>query len=213
MSEVKALFWDVGGVILSNGWDKAERAAAIRRFSLDAEDFEELHEQTFAAFESGQITLNEYLKRTVFYREQPFSLEEFREFMLTRSTENAVTRALLDGITATRRYFLATLNNEGAEINAYRIRTFQLWRNFSAFFSSCYLGTRKPAELIYRRALEITQRAPEECIFIDDRPENLEAPRRLGMQAIQFVDAAQLRAELAARNVEMEAGASSAAVN
>jgi putative hydrolase of the HAD superfamily len=133
--------------------------------------------------------------------------------MLTRSTENAVTRALLDGITATRRYFLATLNNEGAEVNAYRIHTFQLWRNFTAFFSSCYLGTRKPAELIYRKALEITQRAPEECIFIDDRPENLEAPRRLGMQAIQFVDTAQLRAELAARNVEMEAGASSAAVN
>ena len=98
-------------------------------------------------------------------------------------------------------------------MNAYRIRTFQLWRNFTVFFSSCYLGTRKPAELIYRKVLEITQRAPEECIFIDDRPENLEAPRRLGMQAIQFVDTAQLRAELGARNVEMEAGASSAAVN
>jgi putative hydrolase of the HAD superfamily len=206
MSEVTSLFWDVGGVLLSNGWDERSRTAAVRRFALDAQDFEERHDAVFAAWEMGQIMLEAYLDRTIFYRARPFSREEFTDFMFSQSTEKPETRALLDELTAERRYFMATLNNEAAELNAYRIRTFHLTRNFTAFFSSCYLGARKPAEEIYRRTLEITQRAPEECIFIDDRLENLEAPRRLGMRTIQFLNAAQLRAELAGRNVGVGAG-------
>jgi putative hydrolase of the HAD superfamily len=201
MSEVTSLFWDIGGVVLSNGWDAPSRAAAIRHFALDAQDFEQRHDAVFEAWEMGQIALEAYLDRTIFYRSRPFSRKEFTDFMFSQSTEKPETRELLDELTDARRYFMATLNNEAAELNAYRIRTFHLTRNFSAFFSSCYLGARKPAEELYRRALEITQRAPEECIFIDDRPENLEAPKRLGMRTIQFLNAAQLSAELAGRNV------------
>jgi putative hydrolase of the HAD superfamily len=205
MSEVTSLFWDVGGVVLSNGWDAPSRAAAARRFALDAEDFETRHDAESAAWEMGRITLEAYLDRVIFYRTREFSREEFTDFIFSQSTEKPETRALLDELTSERRYFMATLNNEAAELNAYRIRTFHLTRNFTAFFSSCYLGSRKPAEEIYRRALEITQRVPEECIFIDDRPENLEAPKLLGMRTIQFLNAAQLRADLAGRNVGIAA--------
>jgi putative hydrolase of the HAD superfamily len=212
VTEVKALFWDVGGVILSNGWDSSERAAAIRRFGLDAADFEQRHAAEFPALEMGRITLDTYLDRTVFYSARfdsprPFSREEFTDFVFSQSTAKPETLTVLEGLAATHHYFMATLNNESAELNAYRIRTFQLTRFFSAFFSSCYLGVRKPEEQIYRLALEITQRVPEECIFIDDRPENLEVPKRLGMRTIQFVNAAQLRADLAGRNLNVEAGA------
>ena len=99
-------------------------------------------------------------------------------------------------MTAAGRYLLATLNNESAELNAYRIREFQLTRNFSVFFTSCYLGVRKPDDAIYRLALDITQRAPEECIFIDDRLLNLECARRLGMRTIHFQNPAQLAKDL-----------------
>jgi len=207
VTEVTTLFWDVGGVILSNGWDTSERAAAIRRFALDAADFEQRHEAEFPALEMGRITLDTYLDRTVFYSARPFSREEFTDFLFSQSIANPETLTLLEQLAVPRRYLMATLNNESAELNAYRIRTFQLARFFTAFFTSCYLGVRKPAEQIYRLALEMTQRVPEECIFIDDRPENLEVPKRLGMRTIQFVNAAQLRTDLAGRNVNAEAGA------
>jgi len=205
MSEVSALFWDLGGVILSNAWDHKERAEAIRHFGLDAGEFEDRHNSLFEALERGEITLGAYLDHAIFYRKRGFTAEQFTAFMLEQSSENPQSRAVLDQITHLRRYVLVTLNNESAELNAYRVRKFQLTRNFAAFFTSCYLGIRKPAEEMYRRALGMTQRAPEECVFIDDRIENLEPANRIGMRTIHFQDAAQLRQELAAHGVNVEA--------
>jgi putative hydrolase of the HAD superfamily len=201
MRKLTALFWDIGGVILSNGWDRAACGKAASRFDLDLEDFERRHPGPFAAFETGRITLDAYLDQTVFYQPRPFSRVEFTSFMFAQSKENREVRAILDTLTAADRYFLAAINNEGLELNTYRIREFGLARNLAAFFSSCYLGVRKPDEAIYRQALNITQRAPEECIFIDDRVPNLESARRLGIRTIHFLNPAQLRAELARHGV------------
>lgn len=201
MPEVTALFWDVGGVILSNGWDREERAFAIQRFQLDETDFEERHEAANADWEKGRISLDDYLEKTVFCSPRTFSRADFKEFMLAQSTENRGTRDVLDGITATGRYLLATINNESAELNGYRIRQFDLTRNFTAFFTSCYLGVQKPDEAIYRMVLGITQRTPEECLFIDDRLANLDAPRKLGMRAIHFQNPAQLARDLIQQGV------------
>lgn len=201
MSNVAALFWDVGGVVLSNGWDRSARAEAARRFSLDAVDFEERHRRAEEVLETGGMTLDTYLDQTVFLRERPFAREEFKSFIFAQSHENRETRVLLDELTASRRYFIATLNNESEELNTYRIRTFDLTRNFAAFFTSCYLRARKPDPLIYQLALGITQRAPQECIFIDDRPANLEPAKNLGMRAILFRSAEQLRAALSESGV------------
>ena len=200
-SEVTALFWDIGGVILSNGWGNAARTRAVQHFEIDREDLERRHASAFPAFEMGQITLAEYLDLVVFWRPQTFAKEEFTAFMFAQSSENAEARAVLDELTAARRYLLAAINNEGSELNAYRITTFHLTRNFTAFFSSCYVGLRKPDERIYRLALEVTQRKPEECLFIDDRPDNLEGARRLGMRTIHFQTASQLRGDLANQGV------------
>jgi putative hydrolase of the HAD superfamily len=201
MPEVRALFWDVGGVILSNGWDHEERAAAVKRFGFDAEDFEQRHEAVNAAWEKGQISFDDYLEKTVFYRPRTFSTVEFKDFLFAQSKENRGTRVVLDNLAASGRYLLATLNNESAEVNAYRIQQFDLRRNFTIFLTSCYLGVRKPDEAIYRIALGVTQRAPDECIFIDDRPENLEAPGRLGMHTIHFQNPAQLARDLMQQGV------------
>ena len=196
MSDITALFWDVGGVILSNGWDEHARAEAAERFALDPVDYEPRHKRAEVELETGGITLETYLDQTIFFRERPFTREEFKEFMFAQSTEKKDTRALLDELSASRRYFLATLNNESLELNSYRIRKFGLTRNFAAFLTSCYLRVRKPDPRIYRIALGITQRAPEECVFIDDRPANLEPAKALGMHAILFESAEQLRASL-----------------
>jgi putative hydrolase of the HAD superfamily len=206
MPEVTALFWDVGGVILSNGWDRPARAAAARKFGLDWEEFQDRHDLASPAFEMGQITLDTYLQRTVFYRKRDFTREEFLNFMFAQSEEFPESRAVLSELAASGRYLLCTINNEAIELNEHRIKQFHLRREFKAFFSSCYVGIRKPDEGIYRLTLEVTQRLPAECLFIDDRTLNLESAQQLGIDTIHYQNAAQLRQDLKAKGV-MVAGA------
>jgi len=201
--EITTLFWDIGGVILTNGWDRDSRKEAANVFHLDWEEFQDRHDLSFPAFDSGQITLNEYLDRTLFYRQRAFTREEFTAFMFAQSKEYPETRVILDKLTRSGKYFVGAINNEPLELNQYRIETFDLRRNFQVFFSSCYLRSRKPEEMIFRVALEVTQRPPENCLFIDDRPLNLESPRRLGMNTIHHQSAEQLRYELGKYGVEV----------
>jgi putative hydrolase of the HAD superfamily len=203
LAEITTLFWDIGGVVLTNGWDRSSRQEAAAAFHLDWEDFQDRHELSFPAFDSGQISLNEYLDRTLFYRPRPFTREEFTAFMFAQSKEYGETRAVLDAAAEAGKYLIGAINNEPLELNQYRIEAFHLRRNFTVFFSSCYVRSRKPEETIFRVALEVTQRPPEECVFIDDRPLNLECPRRLGMNVIHHQNAEQLRSELRKQGVEV----------
>ncbi|MCU1240108.1 MAG: haloacid dehalogenase superfamily protein subfamily variant 3 with third motif having or [Candidatus Acidoferrum typicum] len=203
MPEITTLFWDIGGVILTNGWDTTARRRAAEVFHLDWDEFQERHELSFPAFDSGLISLDEYLNRTLFYRPRPFTREEFIAFMFAQSKEYPDSRALLDQVARLGKYFIGSINNEPLELNEYRIAAFHLRRDFQVFFSSCYLHTRKPEEVIYRVALKVTQRSAAECVFIDDRPLNLENPRKLGMKAIHYQNAEQLRAELKNYGVEV----------
>ncbi|MFZ0818511.1 MAG: HAD family phosphatase [Candidatus Acidiferrales bacterium] len=202
MSKVTAMFWDIGGVILTNGWDLAARREAAAIFSLDADEFEERHELANPAFEVGRATLDQYLERTVFYCKRSFSPSEFKDFMYARSSELPEPRAIVDRIADSGCHLMAAINNEGAEINEYRIERFALRRTFATFFSSCYVGLRKPSAPIYELALKVTQRAPDECIFVDDRAINVESARKLGMDGIVFQDAKQLAQELMSRGIK-----------
>jgi putative hydrolase of the HAD superfamily len=203
LPKITTLFWDIGGVILTNGWDRGSRKEAAATFHLDWEEFQDRHDLSFPAFDSGQITLNEYLDRTLFYRPRPFSREEFTAFIFAQSKEYPDTRAILDKVTKSQKYFVGAINNEPLELNQYRIEAFELRRNFLVFFSSCYVHSRKPEETIFRVALEVTQRPPEQCLFIDDRPLNLERPGKLGMNTILHQGAEQLRLELGKYGVEV----------
>ncbi|HXY24391.1 MAG TPA: HAD-IA family hydrolase [Candidatus Acidoferrum sp.] len=201
MPEITTLFWDIGGVILTNGWDRESRKEAAATFRFDWEEFQDRHELSFPAFDTGQISLNEYLDRTLFYRSRPFTREEFTAFMFAQSKEYADTRAVLDKVADSGKYLVGAINNEPFELNQYRIEAFNLRKNFLVFFSSCYVRSRKPEETIFRVALEVSQRAPEQCLFIDDRPLNLDSPRRLGMNVIHHQNAGQLRSELGKHGV------------
>jgi putative hydrolase of the HAD superfamily len=197
MTEITALFWDNGGVILTNGWDRDARKLAVGTFHLDWEDFEDRHELMLDAFETGVLSLDDYLKRTIFYRPRSFSPEDFKKFMFAQSQPLPDSLAFAGELARSRKYLMAALNNESLEINEYRIKKFKLRDYFEAFFSSSYLGVRKPNAGIYKLALEITQREPGECILIDDRGLNLECARELGMNTIQYKNLAQLREDLA----------------
>jgi putative hydrolase of the HAD superfamily len=203
LPEITTLFWDIGGVIMTNGWDTGARRRAAETFHLDWEEFQDRHDLSFPAFDSGLISLDEYLNRTLFYRPRAFTREEFIAFMFAQSKEYPESRAVLDRLARMQKYFIGSINNEPLELNEHRIKAFHLRRDFQVFFSSCYLRTRKPEEMIYRIALEVTQRAAAECVFIDDRPLNLENPRKLGFKTIHYKGAEQLRTELTNCGVEV----------
>jgi putative hydrolase of the HAD superfamily len=196
MADITTLFWDNGGVILTNGWDRGSRKKAVEEFHLDWADFEDRHELMLDAFEKGQIALDEYLRRTVFYRDQSFTPDKFKQFMFDQSQPLPESLDFAGRLARKREYRMAALNNESLELNEYRIRQFHLRDLFEAFFSSCYLGLRKPGTEIYTKALKITQRDPGECVLIDDRGLNLECARELGINTILFRGVAQLCEEL-----------------
>lgn len=201
MSEITTLFWDVGGVLLTNGWDTESRRRAVDRFGLEWEEFRERHVLVKEAFETGGLTLEEYLECTVFHRDRDFDQDAFREFMFRQSQAHEEVLEIVADLATGGGYLMATLNNESRELNEYRIDTFYLRDHFVAFFSSCYLGVKKPDAGIYRTVLRIMQRQPTECLFIDDRPLNVEEARKQDIQTIQYRDPPQLRRELEKKGI------------
>jgi putative hydrolase of the HAD superfamily len=193
MRQITTLFFDVGGVILTNAWDRSARQRAVEHFGIDGPSFEERHALVDSDFETGRMGIDEYLERTAFHVPRSFTPAAFKSFMWAQSQPYPESLAMVAELARSKQYLLATLNNESRELNEYRIERFHLGDYFTAFFSSAFLGVRKPDEKIYQMALEITQRRPDECLFVDDRELNVESARRSGMQAIQFRNPAQLR--------------------
>lgn len=196
MAEISALFWDVGGVLLTNGWDRRNRERAAQKFRLDWEDFEDRHELVVGRFETGKLSLDRYLDRTIFYRERNFAKDVFKLYMFDQSQPIDGTLDVAARLAQSRRYLMATLNNESRELNLYRIEHFELRKQFSLFMSSSFLGVKKPEDEMFRLALDLTQREPEECLFIDDRQINLECAARLRLQTLHFKNAQQVEKDL-----------------
>jgi putative hydrolase of the HAD superfamily len=196
------ILFDVGGVLLTNGWDTTERALAIEHFHLDAAGFEARHREAYPAWERGAIPIKTYLDATVFNEPRGFSQDEFFAFMLTQS------KVLPDGalgtlkeLAASNKCMLGALNNEARETNEYRFKTFGLRNYFKVALSSCYLGLRKPDAAIFQTALDILCRPAERILFIDDRIENVAAAVKAGMRGIRFEGEQGLRRELAGLGV------------
>jgi putative hydrolase of the HAD superfamily len=201
VSSIRVLCWDVGGVLATNAWDHDERDLAIQRFHLDKPEFETRHKEVVSGFEEGRMTLEQYLQQTVFYQPRTFSSEEFKRFMFTLSKPKSDVLEFARSLS--RKYLMATINNESRELNQYRIQTFALAEIFDLFVSSCFVGLRKPDERIYRLALDLTQLTASQCCFIDDRAVNVESATKVGMRGIQLQDLSQLKRELQKNGLEI----------
>jgi putative hydrolase of the HAD superfamily len=199
MRDKPALFFDVGGVLLTNGWDTAARDQAIAHFGLDAHDVHTRHNMVKTAFETGRLTIEQYLQRTVFYKPRKFTPADFKAFMFEQSQELPGSLDFARSLAASGRYELYTLNNESREINEHRIERFRLAEIFECFFSSCYLGMEKPNEDIYATVLAITRCPADRGLFIDDRPINVEAAQTAGYRALHFQSVEQLKKALGER--------------
>ena len=193
---IKHVFFDIGGVLATNGWDRESRKAAVGKFGLDEEEFASRHDAMAGPLDEGSVTLSEYVRFAVFNKPRSFSEKDFIDFMYAQSkpfTETIeIARAVAEGCS----YWVMTLNNESEELNEYRIREFGLDAIFDAFLSSCWLRLRKPTAAFYTRALNIAQANPGTSVFIDDREQNIVPARDLGMHVIHYQSAAQLSTEL-----------------
>jgi putative hydrolase of the HAD superfamily len=190
------LFFDIGGVLGTNGWDREQRATAAAHFGLEDECVVRHHE-VVGDWEVGALTTDQYLASTIFFRPRDFAPAEFFAWMCEQSQPFDDTIRIARALKAAGGVRLMTLNNESADLNRYRIDRFGLRGVFSAFLSSCWLGARKPSPRMFDRALGIAQVRAEESLFIDDREQNLAPARALGMKGLLYRDAATLRTDLA----------------
>ncbi|HEY6446374.1 MAG TPA: HAD family phosphatase [Acidobacteriaceae bacterium] len=198
MSGISTILWDVGGVLLTNGWDLQQRRDVLSRFGVDSAKFERRHAEVDQAWEKDEVTADEYLRRVLFYEPRTFTPAEFLDAIRNESkvlADSAI--GILSELSASEHYVLATVNNESRALNEFRLARFELLERFDAFFTSCYLGLRKPDRRIYQIALDVLQRDPEETVFVDDRAENVEAAALLGIHAIRYTGSASLAEELA----------------
>jgi putative hydrolase of the HAD superfamily len=193
MGEAPALFFDVGGVLLTNGWDTAARKQAVEVFGLEYQEFQTRHEMLKTAFETGHLSLDVYVQKTVFHRPRPFTPEDFKQFMYGTSSILGDTLEFVKALAATGNYKLYTLNNESRELHEHRVETFGLKPLFLGFLASCYLGQVKPDEGIYLNALGIAACRRESALFIDDRAMNIEAATALGLNSYRFTGREALR--------------------
>jgi len=198
---IELILCDVGGVLGTNGWDHEQRKKAATKFNFDFVTFEHKHEEAVQTWECGRMTLDEYLDFTIFREERPFTRGAFTAFMYAQSAPDPVTIRLMDDLALRKKWRMMTMNNESAELNAYRVKLFGLSSIFSAFITSAYIGAQKPHEIFYDRALSIAHAIPERTVFVDDREENLEPARQRGLHCVHAVNPEAVRVGLGALGV------------
>jgi putative hydrolase of the HAD superfamily len=201
---VTCLFVDIGGVLLTNGWDRRIRKRAATHFELELPELEERHGLTFDTYEEGKITLEEYLGRVVFYKPRPFTRAQFRRFMFAQSTPYPAMIELVAQLKARHRLKIVVVSNEGRELNAYRIGKYRLDRFVDAYVSSCFVHVRKPDTDIFRFALDIAQTRVRDVVYIENTAMFVQVAQGLGIRSILHEDYESTRARLASFGLNAE---------
>jgi len=186
-SNLKILFFDIGGILLSNGWGHESREEAAKKFGLDYEEVNGLHNFIFNVYEIGGVTLDEYLDTVIFNHPRDFTREDFKEFVYQQSVE-LPTLQWLKQWKKDCGFRIISVNNEGKELNDYRVKKFKLHDFFDAFVSSCEVGLRKPDPAIWKLAMGIAQAQPNQCVYFDDRIMFVNAAQKLGIRAYLHKD-------------------------
>lgn len=184
MSKITTLFLDIGGVILTNGFDRHIRQKLLNHFKLENEPFNELHKKYYDLHEQGLISLTEYLEHTIFWKTRNFKLKEVLNFIQEESKPNLEMLSLIQNLKIKYDLKITTVSNEGRDLAEYRIKKFNLIQLIDIFVISSFVGYQKPDPRIYQMALDITQRPLEEILYIDDRDYLVYDAQKLGIKGI-----------------------------
>ncbi len=181
---IKTLFLDIGGVFLTNGWDRNSRKLACETFHLNSEKVEDLHHLTFDPFERGKLSLDDYLTRVVFTEKRSFTMDDFKRFMFDQSKLFPEMLELFRNLKKKHALKIFVVSNEGKELNDYRIKTFHLTDFVDAFVSSCYVHLLKPDRDIFKLALDLSQTPPEEVLYVENTFLYIEIAKQMGIQTL-----------------------------
>jgi putative hydrolase of the HAD superfamily len=185
---ITALLLDIGGVLLTNGWDHLARRRAAANFKLELAEMENRHSLVFETYEEGKLTFEEYLTRVVFYQKRPFTRAQFRSFMFAQSKPYPEMIDLVAQLKRRHGLKIAVVSNEARELNAHRIRKFGLDKIVDAFVSSCFVHTRKPDPEMFRLATDIVQTPAQHAVYIDNTPMFVQIAEGLGIRSILHTD-------------------------
>ncbi|GJQ49801.1 MAG: HAD family phosphatase [Candidatus Kuenenia stuttgartiensis] len=202
-SSITTLFLDIGGVLLTNGWDHHARKRAAINFKLELAEMNDRHHLTVETYEEGKLTLEEYLDRVVFYKERPFTPAQFRKFMFAQSKPYPKMIDLVRRLKARCGLKIVVVSNEARELNVYRIRTFKLDGFVDFFISSCFVHVRKPDTDIFRLALDIAQTPARQVVYIENTPMFVEVAESLGIRSVLHTDYSSTCAKLASFGLEV----------
>jgi len=200
---INTIFTDIGGVLLTNGWDRGCRTRAIETFKLDAGETEERHHLCFDTLEVGKITLDEYLDQVVFYKERDFSRKQFVRFMYEQSKPFEDMLLLVGNLKKKYGLKVAVVSNEGRELAEYRIKQFRLSEIADFFIVSSFVRFRKPDADIFRIALDTAQVNPKRVVYLEDRPMFVQVAGSLGIRALQHKSYEQTVQKLAKLGLQL----------
>ena len=200
---IRGVIFDYG-MVLSNAQEPAARQRLLEITGLAHAVFEEHYWRYRHAYDLGELNGMTYWQKILadtgvtLTSEQIENLVENDVLMWATLNEEmlAWAAALQD-----RGMLTAILSNMGEEMMRYVQQEFAWLQHFTQHTYSCALRIAKPDAAIYSYTCEKMGLAPEEALFLDDKPENVEAARSLGLHAVQFRNVPQLRMELEKQNL------------
>jgi putative hydrolase of the HAD superfamily len=149
----------------------------------------------------GKISEREFIKEFLSASKLNITIEEYIEVFKKGIEPIPGMKEILESLKA--RYHLATLINESSEWANYKLDVSKFREFFEINVVSGDIGYAKPEAAFYMRALEMLKAKPAECIFTDDKKENCDAAKNLGIEAILFRNPEQLRKELASYSIRL----------
>ncbi|MBC7658524.1 MAG: HAD hydrolase-like protein [Chitinophagaceae bacterium] len=203
---VSCVFLDIGGVLLSDGWGHESRHLATKTFNLDQKEFEHRHSQAFDTHQLGNMTLEAYLDLVVFYRPRSFTHLQFRDFMFAQSTPNPLMIKHFQGLKKKFGLKIFVVSNEGRELNAYRLAKFELNSFVDTYVSSCYVHINKPNRSIFQLALDLSQVAVDQIVYVENTAMYVEIARTMGIKSILHNNYTETCRELALFGLSLNEG-------
>ncbi|MBX6359221.1 MAG: HAD family phosphatase [Acidobacterium ailaaui] len=196
---IRAVIFDYG-MVLSQPQDPSALGNILAITGLDRETFDRHYWTHRHAYDMGQLNGRTYWQQfaqdTGLHLTQTDIERLIENDVLMWCTINepmlAWARSLADAGLR-----IGILSNMGEETLSFMRQEFAWLGDFHHHTWSCELGIAKPDPAIYTHTCEKLEVLPSEALFLDDKPENVESARRVGLHALQFKGVAQLRETLA----------------
>ena len=203
---LRAVIFDYGRV-LSGPPDPAAHAALLRISSLSADRLDSLYWAGRPAYDTGSLNGQAYWRKLAHeagLNLSPAAIEELSAWDARMWTTENPAMLAWQLVLKQRGLLTAIVSNMGDAVLDHMKREFDWLSRFDVLVWSYQVGMAKPDPAIYRYFLEKLGTQPQETLFIDDKPVNVEAANALGIKGLVFTTVEKLREDLIASRLDSE---------